>query len=502
MKSDIKLERLSGLEMGKLVNDGELVPTDIIEYFFDRIEKLNPILTAYTYTRKEEALLAARQLEKRLAEGQYCGPFAGVPVCLKDFLPSKKGWTNSHGGVPILTAVDAYDSEFCKAAEILGAIVIGKTNAPAFGFSGACENVQYGATANPFDLNRTSGGSSGGTASAVAAGLAIFGEGGDAGGSIRIPAGWCNLFGFKPSLGTVPSVCRPDAWAATHPYCFNGCLTKTVADSATMLTQMAQYNPRDPFSLPINATKDFSELMEQSVFNFRVAVTFDFDLWPIVDHRIKQLTWEIANKLKAVGVEVELVHFNFKHTLSDIMRTWAVWISVDTALDMMEWKKHGLDLEGEYSDQVPQEFLKFNQQASQIDIRAFQHFNEVKTDILDNFENVLSEYDLILSPTAICLPMKDSQHGHCNTPIDGKIPDRETDFISFAETPLANFVGYPAASVPGGTIEENGQQIPIGVQLIGRQYHDEDVLAMSRTLEKINPWIDNFLPVWEKFDKR
>ena len=501
MKSDIKLETLSGIEIGKLVNSGELVPTEIIEYFFDRIEKWNGLLTAYTYTRKDEALKAAEKLEQRLAAGEYCGPFAGVPVCLKDFLPSKKGWTNSHGGVPILTDVDAYDSEFCKAAESLGAIVIGKTNAPAFGFSGACENFQYGATANPFDLNRTSGGSSGGTASAVAAGLATFGEGGDAGGSIRIPAGWCNLFGFKPSLGTVPSVCRPDAWAATHPFCFNGCLTKTVEDSATMLNAMAYYNPRDPFSLPINSNVDFVKQMEMPVSGLRVAVTFDFDLWPVVDHRVKQLTWEVAKKLESAGMTVDLVHFNFKHDVNEIMRTWATWISVDTALDLAAWRARGLHFDGEYCEQVPKEFIKYNQYAAMMNINTFRSFNEVKTDILDNFEDIFESYDLILSPTAICLPMLDSQQGHCNRRIDGKFLDSETDFISFAETPLANFVGYPAASVPGGMIKEDGQDIPIGVQLIGRQYRDDQVFAVAHTLEKINPWIDNFKPVWEKLDK-
>jgi amidase/aspartyl-tRNA(Asn)/glutamyl-tRNA(Gln) amidotransferase subunit A len=478
--------------MGRLVNSGELLPTEIITYFLDRIEKLNPQLTAYTYTRRDEALTAAAKLEAKLAAGEYCGPFAGVPVCLKDFLPSKKGWRNSHGGVEVLTDIDQYDSEFCKAAEHLGAIVIGKTNSPAFGFSGACENVQYGATANPFDTERTSGGSSGGTASAVAAGLAIFGEGGDAGGSIRIPAGWCNLFGFKPSLGTVPSVCRPDAWAATHPYCFNGCLTKTVVDSAIMLNAMAQYNPRDPMSLPINATKDFVALMDKDISGTRIAVTFDFDLWPVVDHRIKEKTWEVAKMLESAGACINLVHFHFKHSLDDIMRTWSTWISVDSALDMMQWKSQGLDIESDFAHQVTEEFLKFNKDAAKIGIREFRHFNEVRTDILDNFEDVFDNYDLILSPTAICLPMPHHQHGHCSAPIDGKKLPKETDFISFAETALANFVGYPSASVPAGLIEDNRKKLPVGVQLIGRQYCDESIFAVARTLEQINPWIDNF----------
>ena len=219
-----------GHELGDMVNNKEISPVEVIDYFQKRINQRDPSLNAFTYTKFDEALEEAKSLESRIMKGEYCGPFAGVPIGLKDFLPSKKGWTNSHGGVKSLIQVDNCDSEFYKAAKKLGAIAVGKTNAPAFGFSGACYNKMYGATSNPFDITRTSGGSSGGSAAAVADGLLLFAEGGDAGGSIRIPAGWCNLFGFKASVGSIPSYCRPDGWAATHPYCCNGALTKCVRD--------------------------------------------------------------------------------------------------------------------------------------------------------------------------------------------------------------------------------------------------------------------------------
>ena len=164
------LENLSGLEIGKWVNCKMISPTDVIQYFKDRVEKRNPSINAFTYTKFDEAFKAAKELEKRIESGEYVGPFAGVPVAFKDFLPSKKGWQNSHGGVKSLIRVDDADSEFCKAAEKLGAIPIGKTNAPAFGFSGACQNKLYGATRNPFNIDYTSGGSSGGTAAAVSDG--------------------------------------------------------------------------------------------------------------------------------------------------------------------------------------------------------------------------------------------------------------------------------------------------------------------------------------------
>ncbi|MBR4600437.1 MAG: hypothetical protein IKO39_10365, partial [Treponema sp.] len=211
----MKLEELSAFEIGSLVNERKISPVEVVKYFLDRIEKLNKSVNAFVYVTADYALEKARALEERLEKGENCGPFAGVPFALKDFLPNKKGWQSSHGGVECLVANDETDSVFCTAMEKAGGIAIGKTNAPAYGFRGTTDNLMYGPTSTPFNTKYNSGGSSGGSAAAVAAGLVPIAEGGDAGGSIRIPACFCNLYGFKAGVGTVPSVCRPDAWSAT-----------------------------------------------------------------------------------------------------------------------------------------------------------------------------------------------------------------------------------------------------------------------------------------------
>lgn len=485
----MELEKLSGLELGELVNKKELSPVEVIKYFMIRIQDRNHTINAFTYVMFDEALREAHKQVKMLLEGKSPGPFAGVPMALKDFLDSKKGWSNSHGGVKSLIRTDQYDSMFCKAAESLGAIAIGKTNAPAFGFSGACENKLYGATHNPFNINMTSGGSSGGSAAAVADGLISIAEGGDAGGSIRIPASWCNLFGFKPSLGSVPSVCRPDAWAATHPYCFNGSLTKTVADSVELFQAMAQYNPRDPFSLPFSANKDFKSAMTHiDKSGTRIAFTYDFDLYEHVDPEIKDMLDMMLSKLDSVGVYIEPVEFHFKHSLEEIMYCWAWSISVDTALDLQEWKDQGLDLVKDHRDELPEEFIMFNEIASKTTIWDMRKFNEIRTDILDNLEDVFDNFDYIISPTTICKPLPNEWHGRC-IEVDGHKLDPSLNFIAFGETPLLNFVGYPAASVPMGLTSD---RLPIGMQIIGKQYKDEDVLSLSHACEVIQPWRDNY----------
>lgn len=479
----MQLEKFSAVELGRLVNAKEISPVEVINYFLDRIQRRNPSINAFTYTKFEEALNDAHVLESRIMNGSYCGPFAGVPVGLKDFLPSKKGWTNSHGGVPSLVREDDADSEFWKAARSLGAIAVGKTNAPAFGFSGSCDNKMYGPTRNPFDVSRTSGGSSGGSAAAVADGLLGLAEGGDAGGSIRIPAGWCNLFGFKSSIGTVPSYCRPDGWAATHPYCFNGALTRTVEDSATIMNVMAHYDPRDPISLPINANKDFVKLMRNSIKGMKFGLTFDFDLFNI-DSEIKNRMYHAASLLIDAGAEVDNVRFNWKHTLDYMTHVWCWSISVDTAIDLADWKDEGLDLIKDHRDELPSDFIKYNQLASTLNTFDLRDYNEVRTDILDNFEDVFEHYDCIISPVAICNPLLISDGGRCKE-VDGKVLDPDFNFIQFAETFLVNFVGYPAASIPNGFTDSG---LPCGLHVIAKKYHDEDVFAVAKTIEDIQPW--------------
>lgn len=242
----IKLEELSASELGFLVNEGKIKPKEVVKYFEERILKRNESINAYVYTKFEEAYEVAFKQEKLLKEGKKLGPFAGVPYALKDFLPNKIGWTNSHGGVKCLVALDEFNSAFNEAMEKAGGIPLGKTNAPSYGFRGTTDNKMYGPTSTPFNLKYNAGGSSGGSAAAVADGLALIAEGGDAGGSIRIPASYCNLYGFKAGIGTIPNIVRPDGFGTTHPYCFNGGLTKTVLDAAILLNYMKGYNPFDP----------------------------------------------------------------------------------------------------------------------------------------------------------------------------------------------------------------------------------------------------------------
>lgn len=489
----------SALELGKLVNAKEITPTQILDAYEKRIAEINPKINAIVYTKFDEARERAKEIETKLSKGEYVGPFAGVPVVLKDFLPSKTGWTASHGGVKCLITEDPYDSEICKAMESLGAVVIGKTNAPAFGFRGTTDNKMYGATSTPFRLGYNSGGSSGGSASAVASGLAGIAEGGDAGGSIRIPAAWCGCFGFKPSAGLVPSVCRPDAWTATHPYCCGGPIARTVDDAANVLATMIKYDPRDPISVPTPPDMKrniISKLSAMQSTELKIGYTFDFNVFPEPENPIKLAMMDIIDKLKLAGHTVEPVTFNFKSTKKEMEDAWLRGICIDTAIDCELDKQKGFDLIGDHAEDLPEAFIKWNNIAIESTMLDYRKFHEVRTDILDAHYDVLDKYDIILAPISGCLPVKNSEDFDTKGPevISGVQVD---PLIGFGYTFLENMIGTPAASIPIGFSEDN---LPIGMQVIGRRYEDDKVFAICRKIEQLKPWAQNYQALFKKED--
>jgi len=481
------LEEYSAAELGKEIGEGRLNPEEVIEYFIKRIERLNPEINAFTYTKFDYARAEAKKLKQRIASGEKVGPFAGVPFGLKDFLPSKKGWTASHGGVASRITVDEIDGEFCKAMEKAGGIALGKTNAPAYGFSGTCDNKMYGPTHNPFDLTRNSGGSSGGSAAAVASGMLLISEGGDAGGSIRIPAAWNNLFGFKASAGLIPSVIRPDSWSATHPYCCAGGLTKTVEDAAILLNYMAYHDPRDPVSVPFTH-EDFLVEMKRSLRGKKIGFTKDFGLFPVEKEIVDKMMGAIET-LRKDGIEIEEVPFRFKHSAAEIVDMWCYSLSFDSAIEFDLLKEQGIDFLKDHRDEVSEAFATYVERVNSVGKKELYEFNLIRTEILDAFEDAFEKYDLILSPVSLCLPaFNGKEKGTTMGPsqIDGTPID---PLVGFSTTFLVNFVGYPAASTPIGLSKDG---LPIGMQIIGPRFKDGLVLALAKKIEDLLPWREHY----------
>lgn len=474
----MNLDKLSAYEIGSLVNNKKIKAIDVIDFFIDLINKKNKEINAFVYLKMDEARKKALEIDEKILKGEYVGPFAGVPFALKDFLDSKKGWTNSRGGVKSLISVDKYDSIFTESMEKLGAIAIGKCNAPTFGFSGTTDNKLYGPTHNPFNYEYNSGGSSGGSAAAVASLMVPVAEGGDAGGSIRIPASWCNCFGFKASVGTVANICEEDIYSATHPFCMGGGITRSVLDSAILLNEMAHFDNRDPYS--VNKKVDYVKELDKKVKGLKVGYTLDYDLYP-VDKEIKEVILKRINELRKLGIEIEEVHFSFKKKLKEYSEIWKTFISIDTAYEL----KDKLDL---LEDELPKEFIKYNKKAAKIGLNDYKEYNLIKSEIYNEFRKIFDKYDLIISPVTACLPVKNNKNDLTYGPKE--IEGIEIDpLIDYSMCFLINFIGYPSCSIPC-SFSKSG--LPIGMQIIADRYKDELIFTLSKKIEDSFPWKDSY----------
>src|SRR3954453_7655975 len=233
-------------ELARAIAARELSPIELLDAVLDRIEELQPRLNAFCLLRAEEARREARDAERAK---EPLGPLHGIPISIKD-LTSTKGIRTTFGSKAYADNVPEVDATFVTRLREAGAILLGKTNTPEFGNKGVTDSPLHGTTANPWSLDRTAGGSSGGAAAAVAAGLGPLAEGSDGAGSIRIPASLCGVVGLKPSFGRVPVWPRNGYETISH----HGPLARTTADAALMLSVIAGDDPRDPYAAPPGET--------------------------------------------------------------------------------------------------------------------------------------------------------------------------------------------------------------------------------------------------------
>ncbi|TME27979.1 MAG: Asp-tRNA(Asn)/Glu-tRNA(Gln) amidotransferase GatCAB subunit A, partial [Chloroflexi bacterium] len=284
-----------------LLRDKELSPVELAEAYLARIERLDPTLNTYIRVLPEAALAAARQAEDDIRRGGWRGPLHGVPVGIKDLfdlagVPTTMGSTVLRDNVPQL---DATVVSHLKAA---GAVILGKQNLHEFAFGITSENPHYGAVHNPWDLGRVPGGSSGGTAAAVAAGLCAAGLGSDTGASIRAPASFCGTVGLKPTYGRVSRAgALPLAWSLDHA----GPLARSVADCAVMLQAIAGYDQRDAAS-SIEPVPDFSARLASGVAGLRLGIPREY-FFEIIEPDVDRVVRQAISTLEQLGARVEEV---------------------------------------------------------------------------------------------------------------------------------------------------------------------------------------------------
>jgi amidase len=471
----------SAAELASRIRRRELSPVELMAATIQRIQQRNPSLNAFVFVDFDQAMERARAAEVAVTSGATLGLLHGVPAAMKDLFDFKPGWPSTFGGVRALRdqVIDAYCT-YSERMERAGAILVGKTNAPVMGLRGIADNYLFGPTHNPFDLSRNPGGSSGGSAAAVADGLVSIAEGTDAGGSIRIPAAWCNVVGYRASYGRVPFTGRPNAFAGLTPFLFEGTLTRTVEDAALGLQVLAGPDPRDPFSLP--DTPDFAAALTRPVKGWRIAYSPNFDVYP-VEAGVAGAVARAVQGFSDAGAAVEEVKVGIKRTQRELSDVWNRLMMPLNISGLEGLKANGIDLMRDHPEDLPPEYRRWIEIGYGLSAMDVWKDQVARTEIYDAIESVLQQYDLLVTPTLACLPVKNATDG--NTLGPSEIDGEEVDpLIGWCLTYLTNFSGHPSVSIPAGLVDG----LPVGMQIIGRRGADVDVLAASAAFERVRPW--------------
>ena len=463
-------------ELRRLIDSKQVSSVELTELFYRRIEELNPKLNAYLPLCPEQALAAAQAADAATQRGEYLGPLHGIPVSIKD-LEMTKDLRTTLGSALFQDRVPELDSVVVERVRAAGAVILGKTNTPEFGLSGTTENKLGDACRNPWDLERTPGGSSGGAAAALASGLCTLATGSDGGGSIRIPASFSGVFGIKPSQGRVPRYGGYGLPAANH-FSQSGPMSRTVADTALLLQVLAGPDPRDPVSMR-ETPPDFAADLNGGVTGWRIAWSPDLG-YAGVDPEVVRVTEAAARLFEELGATVEVPNLVIEDPFQ------AFWDVFATA----SYTSYGHLLEEHRAD-----FTYYG-------LRAFEHGATVtgadlsrallRVDQLRRqMETFFDDYDLLLTPTMAVPAFPIEQRPSV---IGGKSVDAFWGYLPF--TFPINMTGQTAASVPCGFSEDPASAgMPIGLHLVGPRGAEAKVLRASAAFEQARPWQDKRPPV-------
>jgi Asp-tRNA(Asn)/Glu-tRNA(Gln) amidotransferase A subunit family amidase len=453
------LTALSAVEQRRLIGAREISPVELLEAHIGRIERLNPYVNAVTATCFERARAEARAAEQAVMRGEPLGLLHGLALGVKDLEPTA-GLLSTMGTPSLRNHVPSADIELVARLRRAGAIVVGKTNVPEMGAGANSRNPVWGATGNPFDPRLNAGGSSGGSAAALALDLLPVCTGSDTGGSLRIPAAKCGVVGVRPSPGVVPSVRKPLGWS---PISVVGPMGRTVADACLQLAASAGPHPGDPLSHPLDALA-FARPAPVDLSRLRVAWTEDFgqcDVDPLVRRALREKIAAMRHLFAAcdeVSFDLGEVHRCF-----DVLRAEAFVAGMRTT-----YEKDPSSL-----GPNPRANYEMGARMSLLDSAWAQ---SEQTRIIGRFQQVFADYDLVLSPTTPVSPFPWTLSHAAE--IDGRAQDNYYRWLAL--TYLTTLTTHPALSLPCG-LDEKG--MPFGLQLVGRFRGDLALLGGAQAME-------------------
>ena len=456
---------MSAVELAQNIREKKISSLEATENFFQRIDQLDSQLNSYLTLCRDQALADARAADEAVQKGSELGPLHGVPISIKD-LELTKGVTTTMGSAWFRDRVPDLDSIVVERVKASGAIILGKTNTPEFGLSGTTENKLGEPCRNPWNTERTPGGSSGGAAAALAAGLCSLSMGTDGGGSIRIPASFTGLFGIKPTQGRVPRYGGYGRPAANH-FSQSGPITRTVADSALLLQVVAGPDSRDVTSIRQPAP-DFSAGLADGVKGMRLAWSRDYG-FAAVDPEVVQVTERAAKLFAGMGATVEDANLKLDDPFDTFWNIFAT-ASYTSYGHLFDEGRNELTDYGVTS-------MEHGRTVTGADLsRAIYDVDRLGRQMEEFFD----DFDLLISPTMAvpAFPIKQRP-----SVIGGREVDPFWGFVPF--TYLINITGQTAASVPCGYSSDG---MPIGLHIIGPKGSEAKVLQASAAFEQAQPW--------------
>jgi Asp-tRNA(Asn)/Glu-tRNA(Gln) amidotransferase A subunit family amidase len=454
--------------LAAMIRRKDLSPVELMEATLARIEAVNPTLNAFIQLDPERGLREAREQADRIARGEDLGPLGGLPFGVKE-LENAEGFRTTQGSRAFADRLAARDDVHVARLRAAGAICIGKTNSPEFGYTAFTTNEVFGTTRNPWNPERTPGGSSGGAAAAIAAGMTPLATASDGGGSIRIPACFTGTFGHKPTFGLVPIGPREMLpWMDTSVY---GPLTRTVRDAALYLDQVAGYHPADPTSLP-RPPYSFLRRLDVPLPRLRIAFSRQFGA-PKVQSDVLREVVQAAAAFQTLGHEVEEIEDAFAEPFG-----W-YWVKMGrfaTMAGMEHTVRH-------HSDLFSPDYAAGFDGVETIGPHEFGEAYRLRSRLNDWLWRLFETYDLLLLPT---MPYEAfAAEGPLPAEVEGVRLGRH--LVPF--TMQFNFSGHPAANVRAGFTDAG---LPAGLQIVGPRHADELVLRASYAYEQVRPWNDRW----------
>lgn len=455
-------------EMLARFQDRSLSPVEVTTAILSQIERVDPEVNAYVTVTGDLAMEQAKLAEQSWQAG-IAGDLLGIPISIKD-LTATKGIRTTRGSKLYENWVPDNDAVFVERVKNAGSIMLGKTNSPEFGWKGETTNRVSGTTRNPWNLERTSGGSTGGGAAAVAAGMGPLTQGGDGAGSIRIPSSYCGIYGLKPSWALVPTYPASAIPDVAHL----GPMTRTVADSALLMNVVAGEDARDRFSWSSNL--DYLSFCDtRDLSGWRIAWSRDLG-YAAIEPEVADICEQQLQVLKDLGAEVVEAH-------PAVGDPWEItdhgWASAMAAL-----MRDNLD---EVRDLLDPGLLAVVEHGMKIPAARLLQLQNRRSEYYETWRKFMLDYDLFVCPT---MPSTAFPAGIDFPP---EIAGKKMSYLSWtAFTYPFNLTGLPAATVPCGFAPDG---LPVGLQLVGRWHDDGTVIAASAAFEAAAPWASARPPV-------